>query len=205
MFNAPSFQRDIIMDSGGDYRPMTDSEKINDIVAPLMNFSDKLVLGGSLSLKMFGLMKRDRYVKDLDFGLTEKLTQYELDHIKDFFEYTVDDYSHDENYESIKIDGPQNEREVIHLQGPKINIDIFNTGYLNNKEVVHVLYNKQLLKLNIPSIPILAKAKYMLQHKSSARIKHFEDIKFMLFDGETNYYRLLQYLEKTNNQYISLL
>lgn len=206
MFNQVKFHRDAMdWGSGGDYRPMTDKDLINDFVLPLMNFSDKLVLAGSLSLKLLGLMKKERQSKDIDFVLTEELTQYELDHIRDFFGFTISDYTFEEYGEKVPINTPQTKRELIHLQGPKINVDIFNKTYEKPEHVITVLHNKHLIKTNHPQFTILAKCKYMLDHKLRSNQKHYNDLKQVLWEQGTNYYSLMKYLKKTNNQYISLL
>jgi hypothetical protein len=63
-------------------------QKYEDIIIPLMSMTDKVVLGGSLSLYMLGIMDYnfENRTADLDFSLTEALTEYEFNIIKDFFQ-----------------------------------------------------------------------------------------------------------------------
>ena len=63
-------------------------EKYENIILPLMNMSDKLVLGGSLALHILDIMDYDfdNRKPDMDFSLKEALTEHELSVIKDFYE-----------------------------------------------------------------------------------------------------------------------
>ena len=60
-----------------------------EYVIPLMSIlRDKLVLTGSLSLKLLGIpsMRKELKNSDFDFGLKAPLTVEEFIHFKDFFE-----------------------------------------------------------------------------------------------------------------------
>ena len=55
-------------------------QKYDDIILPLTNLSDKLILGGSLGLYVMGIVEYDfkNRKPDIDFSLTEPLTEDEL-------------------------------------------------------------------------------------------------------------------------------
>jgi hypothetical protein len=186
-------------------KPMTDYQLMDELVLPMMNFSNKLVLAGSLSLKILGLMDKNRLTHDLDFVLTEKLTQDELNHIRDFFEFTISNTIINDAYQEVTITLPQTEREIIHLKSDRTSVDIFNNNYVKEGDIIYVLHNKNLIKVNHPSQTILAKCKYMLNIVSHSFNKHKTDVGQMIWEGTGSYYNLAQVLKHTNNQYISRL
>jgi len=78
-------------------------EKYENIILPLMNMSDKLVLGGSLALHILDIMDYDfgNRKPDMDFSLREALTEHELSVIKDFYELSFVMRRNDYNIETI--------------------------------------------------------------------------------------------------------
>ena len=62
-------------------------KKYQEIILAYTQYSDKLVLGGSLALNILGIMKSnwDDRMPDIDFSLTEEFKPGELDCIVDFF------------------------------------------------------------------------------------------------------------------------
>lgn len=90
-------------------------EKYESIILPLMNMSDKLVLGGSLALHILDIMDYDfdNRKPDIDFSLKEVLTEHELSVIKDFWQLEFIMRRNDYNVEMVPHDGDEMEQRVI--------------------------------------------------------------------------------------------
>ena len=90
-------------------------EKYEDIILPLMNMSDKLVLGGSLALHILDIMDYDfdNRKPDMDFSLREALTEHELSVIKDFYELSFIMRRNDYNVETITHEDHFHEQHQI--------------------------------------------------------------------------------------------
>jgi hypothetical protein len=78
---------------------------LEDIIFPLMSFSDKLILTGSASMYVMDIFKRPNKntIGDIDFALTHKLTVDEITHIKDFFGLTSKTEEETEYEEDIDV------------------------------------------------------------------------------------------------------
>ena len=96
-------------------------EKYESIILPLMNMSDKLVLGGSLALHILDIMDYDftNRKPDIDFSLREALTEHELSVIKDFYELSFIMRRNDYNVEIVAHEDSFHEEHKIQTQTPK--------------------------------------------------------------------------------------
>jgi hypothetical protein len=176
---------------------------LEQIVLPAMNLNPKLVLGGSIVLYMLGMLKREP--KDIDFSLSEKLTEYELYSIKDFFNVEItgeiEDYKRDDEGCVIKpIFTPANEilsRNLIQFRKPhperKIDIvykiDIFNNRCIEPNNILCLPYGEgTCLEVVHPSYIISAKAKYAFDHRVKASYKHMEDLKQIMEESNLKQY-----------------
>lgn len=194
-------------------------KRLDDVVIPLMSLTDKLVLGGSISLYMMGVLKREP--QDLDISLKERLTHSELSHIIDFFnlnyELTSDDYKFEEDDYgggSMVAHEPTVEtilnRELIQLYHMKddyvdYKIDIFNQKLIGKRNILPVNYQGVMLNLVHPSYSIAAKAKYAFDPRVKASYKHIADLKqIMEEDNLTQYYKTVNELSKKPDMVIEL-
>ena len=180
-------------------------EKYESIIMPLMNMSDKLVLGGSLALHILDIMDYDfdNRKPDIDFSLREALTEHELSVIKDFYELSFVMRRNDYNIESIPHDDDLMEqrqivkpiqhfltKDIIQLYKPDPNaqpdgiehwdkeyiIDFFNSTYLPKRELVVIDYKGYELRLSHPSYILSHKSKYAYDSRVGKQFKHFQDL-----------------------------
>ena len=180
-------------------------EKYENIILPLMNMSDKLVLGGSLALHILDIMDYDfdNRKPDIDFSLREALTEHELSVIKDFYELSFVMRRNDYNIESIPHDDDLMEqrqivkpiqhfltKDIIQLYKPDPNaqpdgiehwdkeyiIDFFNSTYLPKRELVVIDYKGYELRLSHPSYILSHKSKYAYDSRVGKQYKHFQDL-----------------------------
>jgi hypothetical protein len=185
-------------------------QKYEDIIIPLMSMTDKVVLGGSLSLYMLGIMDYnfENRTADLDFSLTEALTEYEFNIIKDFFQTELKlDYN---DYEINNPDEPTLlkikplfetlKKDLIQLI--KLNndddcngftIDFFNSHYIKQKDIVYLKYNDINIKINHPSETLKYKSKYAYDNRVGKQYKHFEDIKNIDWK---NYFYIIKHIRQ---------
>ena len=176
-------------------------QKYDDIILPLTNLSDKLILGGSLGLYVMGIVEYDfkNRKPDIDFSLTEPLTEDELLVFKDFFNlnYVIGrgDYDTTE-VDGYKMKGDNKtdkhfaQKELIQLckhttewvipSGDngyiEYTVDFFNSQYIKPKDIVYVDYNGAKLKVNHPSITLSHKSRYAYDNRVGKQYKHFQDI-----------------------------
>lgn len=201
-------------------------KRLDSVVIPLMSLSNKLVLGGSISLYMMGVLKREP--QDLDFSLKERLTHSELSHIIDFFnlnfELTSDDYKFEEddigggsmvaheptvesvlNRDLIQLYHNINDDDYPELGHTDYKIDIFNQKLIGKRNILPVNYQGVMLNLVHPSYSIAAKAKYAFDPRVKASYKHIADLKqIMEEDNLTQYYKTVNELSKKPDMVIEL-
>jgi hypothetical protein len=198
-------------------------QKYDDIILPLTNLSDKLILGGSLGLYVMGIV--EYYFKnrkpDIDFSLTEPLTEDELLIFKDFFNlnYVIGrgDYEVTESPDGYKIKGNNKndkhftQKELIQLckhttelvtpSGDngyiEYTVDFFNSQYIKPKDIVYVDYNGTKLKVNHPSITLSHKSRYAYDNRVGKQYKHFKDI------GNINWKKYFQIIKSIRSQWIN--
>jgi hypothetical protein len=180
-------------------------EKYESIIMPLMNMSDKLVLGGSLALHILDIMDYDfdNRKPDMDFSLREALTEHELSVIKDFWQLEFIMRRNDYNVEMVPHDGDEIEqrqtpksvqhfltKDIIQLYKPDPNaqpdgiehwdkeyiIDFFNSTYLPKRELVVIDYKGYELRLSHPSYILSHKSKYAYDSRVGKQYKHFQDL-----------------------------
>ena len=180
-------------------------EKYESIIMPLMNMSDKLVLGGSLALHILDIMDYDfdNRKPDMDFSLREALTEHELSVIKDFWQLEFIMRRNDYNVEMVPhddetIEQRQTPKSVQHfltkdiIQLYKFNpnaqpdgiehwdkefiIDFFNSTYLPKRELVVIDYKGYELRLSHPSYILSHKSKYAYDSRVGKQFKHFQDL-----------------------------
>jgi hypothetical protein len=196
--------KDILSKIHNGYKPNTVHnlpQKYDDIILPLTNLSDKLILGGSLGLYIMGIIEYDfkNRKPDIDFSLTEPLTEDELLVFKDFFnlnyiigrgDYETEEINGHKMRGNNKNDKHFTQKELIQLykhstewvtpSGDNGNIeytiDFFNSQYIKLKDVIYVDYNGVKLKVNHPSITLSHKSRYAYDNRVGKQYKHFQDI-----------------------------
>jgi hypothetical protein len=197
-------------------------QKYDDIIFALTSINDKLILGGSLGLYVMGVIDYDfkNRKPDIDFSLTEPLTEDELLTLKDFFnlDYVVGkgDYDTTESPDGYKIKGNTKtdkhfaQKELIQLykfstewvtpSGDNGNIeytvDFFNSQYIKPRDIVYVDYNGVKLKVNHPSITLSYKSRYAYDNRVGKQYKHFKDI------GDINWKKYFQIVKSIKSQWI---
>ena len=182
----------------------------------LMAVNDKLVLGGSVALHILDIMKYDFVGRtpDLDFSLTETLSEDELSALVDFFNLGILRSTND--YDAI--DGtpqPINipdilERELILLEtnypisisltdeewneykNKYYKVDFFNNNYLKKRDWFELDYFGTPIKLTHPSIILAAKMKYATDNRVGKQYKHFQDIHNINWD---NYFPIVKSIQ----------
>jgi len=158
-------------------------------IRSLTSICPKLILAGSVSLHALGITHLDFKVRkpDLDFALTEPLTEEEFLLFKSFFELKTlegDNYGIEDDNKIKTSDVLK--REVIFMQDPKTNrnFDIFNKDHFNkfkanqynlypvnfgNNKEPHIIYCQH------PAITISHKMKYAFCPNYGKKTKHFND------------------------------
>jgi hypothetical protein len=165
---------------------------------------------------------------DIDFSLTEPLTLEELTVLKDFFQlqfiirnkdYEVTIVENDDpyqGYDRIQTPKPNSHfltKEIIQLYKPKPEgqpdgnehwdkeyiIDLFNSNYITDYNVVKVPYKNNFGYINIthPSIILSHKSRYAYDNRVKKQYKHFKDIQDINWD---NYY---VQVKKIQGRYLS--
>lgn len=197
-------------------------QKYDDIILPLTRLSDKLILGGSLGLYVMGVVEYDfkNRKPDIDFSLTEPLTEDELLVFKDFFNlsYVIGrgDYDFTESPDGHKIKGENKtdkhftQKELIQLckhttdwvtpSGDngyiEYTIDFFNSQYVKSRDVIYVDYNGVKLKVNHPSITLSHKSRYAYDNRVGKQYKHFQDI------GAIDWKKYFTIVKKIKSQWV---
>lgn len=196
-------------------------EKLEATVFAMMNVNDKLVLGGSSVLYILGFMSREPH--DLDFSLTESLTESEFLHLVNFFNFTVnrdvkeykeeyDETTGHSNIKEIKYTTAELlEKDLIQLEKYKteeildhplldFKIDIFNQKRITKTNVMKIEYEGLALKIAHPSYIIAAKAKYAFDPRISASYKHMGDLRELMAEPRlTEYFKVTRQLNHTPN------
>ena len=196
-------------------------QKYDDIILPLTNLSDKLILGGSLGLYIMGIIEYDfkNRKPDIDFSLTEPLNEDELSIFKDFFNLNYVIGRGD--YEMAEINGHKmkgenkndkhfTQKELIQLckyttewvtpSGDnghiEYTIDFFNSQYVKPKDIIYVDYNGTKLKINHPSITLSHKSRYAYDNRVGKQYKHFQDI------GAIDWKKYFAIVKKIKSQWV---
>jgi hypothetical protein len=151
---------------------------------------------------------------DLDFSLTEALTEDELSILVDFFnlstQRSASDYNDtDGTPQPINISNVL-ERELILLETAipmgihliegewdeykekYYKVDFFNKDYLEKRDWFELDYFGTLIKLTHPSIIFAAKMKYATDNRVGKQYKHFKDIKDINWD---NYFPIVKAIQ----------
>lgn len=170
----------------------------------LMAINDKLVLGGSVALHILDIIKYDFVGRtpDLDFSLTEALSEDEFSVVLDFFNLSIQRSANDYNAndgqpQPINISDVL-ERELILLETElksqseyngwddyvkkHYKVDFFNNNYLKKRDWFELDYFGTPIKLTHPSIIFAAKMKYATDNRVGKQYKHFKDIKDINWD-----------------------
>ena len=179
-----------------------------------LNIQPKLIITGTLGLKLCGLFK-EREVGDLDFNLTESLTEDEVLIFKDFFELTpsLGGREYDLKEKSKETWSAKKALEnpllIQFKKYPKVKednwnpndkvykIDIFTKGGLSKKEILllDVKFSDDTVipcKVTYPPTILSHKAKLAFDPQIGEHRKHYFDIIKGVIGDEN-------YLGKVNN------
>jgi hypothetical protein len=197
-------------------------QKYDDIIFALTSINDKLILGGSLGLYVMGVIDYDfkNRKPDIDFSLTEPLTEDELLTLKDFFNLELI-VTHGD-YDFIQVNPNEDktvktkpilhftQKELIQLRKNstewvtpsgdsgyvEYTIDFFNSQYIKQRDIVYVNYNGVKLKVNHPSITLSHKSRYAYDNRVGKQYKHFKDI------GDINWKKYFQIVKSIKSQWV---
>jgi hypothetical protein len=197
-------------------------QKYDDIIFALTSINDKLILGGSLGLYVMGIIDYDfkNRKPDIDFSLTEPLTEDELLTLKDFFNLELI-VTHGD-YDFIQVNPNEDktvktkpilhftQKELIQLRKNstewvtpsgdsgyvEYTIDFFNSQYIKQRDIVYVNYNGVKLKVNHPSITLSHKSRYAYDNRVGKQYKHFKDI------GDINWKKYFQIVKSIKSQWV---
>lgn len=196
-------------------------EKLEATAFAMMNINDKLVLGGSCVLHILGFMSREPH--DLDFSLTESLTESEFHHLVNFFNFNVNNDIKDYKEEYDEVTGNSYTREIkytttellekdliqlekiVYSPHPELplldfKIDIFNQKRITKTNIMKIEYEGLALKIAHPSYIIAAKAKYAFDPRISASYKHMGDLRELMAEPRlTEYFKVTRQLNHTPN------
>jgi hypothetical protein len=200
-------------------------EKLEATAFAMMNINDKLVLGGSCVLHILGFMNREPH--DLDFSLTESLTESEFHHLVNFFNFNVnrDTKDYKQEYDpktgnvlttEIKYTTAELlEKNLIQLEKRAVTenpdltltefkIDIFNQKRITKENTMVIDYEGLKLKIAHPSYIIAAKAKYAFDPRVGASYKHMGDLKELMTEPRlTEYFKTTRKLNQISDTEIS--
>lgn len=142
---------------------------------------------------------------DLDLSISEPLTEEELGTVRNFFnlEFKISNGGYD-TVEHPNLDPSTKDlipvelehitkpishfltKELIQLEKGEYEngahkeilykIDIFNSHYVQPKDIIHVKYKDYTLRLTHPSVILSYKSKYAYDPRVGKQYKHFEDI-----------------------------
>lgn len=165
-----------------------ENEDIYNRLITLTSVCPKLILAGSLSLHQFHMMNiqfSSNRKPDLDFALTEALTEEELDIIISLFELEITDNIYNEEKAETKTKDIVKQK-LIRLYDSKLqlHIDIFNEGYDNNfglkrENLIPINFkdfeNPHIIYLQHPAVTISHKVKYAFYETYHKNHKHKND------------------------------
>jgi hypothetical protein len=197
-------------------------QKYDDIIFALTSINDKLILGGSLGLYIMGIIDYDfkNRKPDIDFSLTEPLTEDELLTLKDFFnlELVVTHGDYDFIQVNPNEDKTVKTKPILHFTQKELiqlrknstewvtpsgdsgyveyTIDFFNSQYIKQRDIVYVNYNGVKLKVNHPSITLSHKSRYAYDNRVGKQYKHFKDI------GDINWKKYFQIVKSIKSQWV---
>ena len=188
-----------------NHRYQVDLPKIDpyyeNFLKTALNIQPKLIITGTLGLKLCGLFK-EREVGDLDFNLTESLTEDEVLIFKDFFELTpslgMHEYDFEQKGEKAKKTWsakkalenplliqfkkyPKVEKDFWNPNDKVYKIDIFTKGGLSKKEILllDVKFSDGIVipcKVTYPPTILSYKAKLAFDPQMRSHKKHYYDI-----------------------------
>ena len=201
--------------------PFIDNEEIYNRILTLTSLCPKLILAGSVSLFSLNLLSIDfkQRKPDLDFSLSEPLTEEELDILMNFFNLTVTNNSSEfvfDGEDPKKLTTKQLlEKEVIMLydEQSRINIDIFNKNYDNNfsskrdnlypinfgRQTPHIVY------VQSPAVTISHKMKYAFYPSYGKRKKHKDDCVDFLCKNYSRFCSKIDHLDFQKRQFLDTL
>ncbi len=141
---------------------------MEDFIIPMQKMFPKLVLGGSLILHMLGVGLHPTRVEksDLDFSLTEPLTEEELAHLINFFDFKKSEAG-------SSFDG------VLSLKNKKVGlkVDIFLNDFLKPKNLFIIFYGTDYeIKCVYPPEIIKHKSRMAWDPRVFSNTKHTHDL-----------------------------
>lgn len=196
-------------------------------ILPYFTLSNKVVLGGSLAMKIMGLMefKEKERQPDLDFSLIEPFTSNELATIVDFFDlrrrdqnpytpegkaFVDEDMLKNDLLLFMKTDNVEVQDiwdNSFSTQEIKVyNVDFFNHVYLKERDFIPVTYKTHNgdmvdIKLTHPSIILAAKAKYAFDIRVGKQFKHWEDLEELFHRKNSDkYFKTMKQIHDTLNK-----
>jgi hypothetical protein len=212
--NIGSIAISMVKDLPGILVKSTLPKKYEDVILAYSQFSDKIVLGGSLALNLLQLTKYDldQRKPDLDFALTERFTEEEMSSIINFF--NLESRQGNPYGDEILVDSLlKNEKlllfskwsysELFNAKIYEYNVDFFNEMFLTERDIIEVKYQTSdnitfPLKLVHPSIILSFKTRYAFDTRVGKQFKHWEDLEELFHrKNADNYFKVMKEIDKT--------
>jgi len=192
-----------------DFTSVDRQKQFEQYILPMLAANNKLVLTGSLSLKLLGFEPMDDIIGDFDLGLIDEFTEEDYNILKNFFGLrdTHSGYNQEEMIEKSSFDPkahmwqfsktysepgndyPDLNREVY------FKLDIFNDEIIRLKDTMTIFYNDFEVKLVHPSITYSYRMRYALDIRSSVTFKYWKRMEAFM-DNAKLYYHNLRAIQK---------
>lgn len=184
-----------------------DRSSFEKFILPMLAMNDKLLLTGSLSLKLLGFEPMDK-VGDFDLGLTEEFTEEDYNSIKNFFDLkdAKEGYSWEEDEKRIPKFNPKSHMWQLYKEWIEKNndgkdknmyfkMDIFSDEMIRKKDIISVFWDDFEIKMVHPSITLSYRMRYALDSRSSTSYKYWKRMDDFMKDAKP-YYNLLRLVQK---------
>jgi len=182
-------------------------EYFHDYILPMLSMQNKLVLTGSLSLKLLGFEPLDESIGDVDFGLSDEFTEEDYNNLKNFFSLQIstnDLYFNDEG--TLKPFDPKNRLWQFYKKWDEYNddgtfamakgfkMDIFNDEFIRPRDIITIYYDDFEIRLVHPSITYSYRMRYALDVRGNTGFKYWEKMNKLMSNAK-DYYKLLRVIQ----------
>ena len=184
-----------------------DKSSFEKFILPMLAMNDKLLLTGSLSLKLLGFEPMEK-VGDFDLGLTEEFTEEDYNSIKNFFDLkdAKEGYSWEEDEKRIPKFNPKSHMWQLYKDWVEKNsegyeknmyfkMDIFSDEMIRKKDIINIFWDDFEIKMVHPSITLSYRMRYALDSRSSTSYKYWKRMDAFMKDAKP-YYNLLRLIQK---------
>ena len=197
--------RDGLLDS----MDKSDRDSFLNYILPILSMNNKLLLTGSLSLKLLGFEPLDK-VGDFDFALQDNFTEEDYLAIKSFFNmhptYYSTDYDGNGNgtvvdkfdpkarmWQLFKEWGSETDNPDV-IKSNFFKLDIFNDEIIRKKDIITFYYDDFEIRCVHPSVTWSYRTRYALDIRSGSAFKYWERLDKFMKDAKS-FYNLLRSIQ----------